>query len=349
MTKKAPTWITSPSENAPCTIIAEIAQAHDGSLGTAYKMIDAAAKAGVDAVKFQTHIAEAESSLDEPWRKKFIPQQDETRFDYWKRMEFKPEQWAVLKARADEKGLAFISSPFSNKAVELLQNLGVAAWKIASGEVNNHMMIDKMCQGGEPIILSSGMSDLDEIGDSVDFIKSKNVPLCVLQCTTSYPTKAHQVGVNMLPVFAEKFGVASGLSDHSAKIFPGLIAAWQGAKVIEVHLTLTKRAFGPDVGSSLTVKQMKKLVKGVRYVEKMKTNPHDKTRISDDIVPLREIFMKSLVVNRAMKAGETIMAEDLDARKPAYGISVRRYDEIIGRTLARNVEAITPLQEDDLV
>ncbi len=206
-----------------------------------------------------------------------------------------------------------------------------------------------MCQSGEPIILSSGMSDLEEIGDSVDFIKSKNVPLCVLQCTTSYPTKAQQVGVNLLPVFAEKFGVATGLSDHSAEIFPGLIAAWQGAKVIEVHLTLTKSAFGPDVGSSLTVKQMKKLVKGVRYVEKMKSNPHDKTQISEDVLTLRDIFMKSLVVNRAMKAGETITVEDLDARKPADGISVRRYDEIINRTLARDVEAITPLQEEDFV
>jgi len=341
-------WISSPEKSAPCTIIAEIAQAHDGSLGTAHSMIDAAAEAGVDAVKFQTHIAEAESSVHEPWRKRFSPQ-DDTRFAYWKRMEFSKDQWVGLKQHADDLGLAFVSSPFSDEAVELLQGVGVAAWKIASGEVNNHMMIGKLCEGGEPVILSSGMSDLDEIADTVNFIKSKNVPACVLQCTTSYPTAADQVGINMLPVFAERFGTAVGLSDHSATIFPGLIAAWQGAQVLEVHLTLTRRAFGPDVVASLTVEEMAELVRGVRYVEEMRANPHEKTSISENVVAMRDIFMKSLVLKRDMAAGSVIGTQDLGARKPASGISVRRHDEIIGKKLARDVSAFEPLQEDDLI
>jgi len=341
-------WILSPEKSAPCTIIAEIAQAHDGSLGTAHAMIDAAAETGVDAVKFQTHIAEAESSRDEPWRKKFSPV-DESRFEYWQRMEFTLDEWHGLKKHANEAGLAFISSPFSDEAVALLQQVGVAAWKVASGEVNNHLMIGKMCQGGEPVILSSGMSGLDEIADSIDFIKSKNVPVCVLQCTTSYPTAADQVGINMLPVFAERFGIATGLSDHSATIFPGLIAAWQGAQVLEVHLTLTRRAFGPDVVASLTVEEMSELVRGVRYVEEMRANPHEKTDVSQDVNAMRAIFMKSLVLKHDMTAGSVITIDDLGARKPASGISVRRHDEIIGRKLARDVSALEPLQEDDLI
>ncbi|HFC04233.1 MAG TPA: N-acetylneuraminate synthase, partial [Rhizobiales bacterium] len=257
--------------------------------------------------------------------------------------------WHGLKKHADEAGLAFISSPFSDEAVELLQRVGVAAWKVASGEVNNHLMIGKMCQGGEPVILSSGMSDLDEIADTINFIKSKNVPVCILQCTTSYPTKAEQVGINMLPVFAEQFGTAVGLSDHSATIFPGLIATWQGAQVLEVHLTLTRRAFGPDVIASLTVEEMTELVRGVRYVEKMRANPHKKTSVSDDVIGMRAIFMKSLVAAKDLKAGEKLTIGDLTARKPGDGISVRRHDEFIGRVLAKDVAAHTPLSEDDVL
>ena len=340
-------WIKTPDSGASCAIIAEIAQAHDGSLGTAHAMIDAAAEAGVDAVKFQTHIARAESSADEPWRTPFSPQ-DDTRFSYWKRMEFTQEQWMGLKTHAEEKGLLFMSSPFSDEAVELLQKVGVAAWKVASGEVNNQMMIGRMCEGGEPVILSSGMSDLDEIADSVEFVKSKNVPVCVLQCTTSYPTKADQVGINLLDVYAERFGVATGLSDHSATIFPGLIAAWQGAKVLEVHLTLTRRAFGPDVAASLTVEEMSELVRGVRYVETMRATPLSKDEVSANVADMRSIFMKSLVLNRDMKRGEVIEIADLGARKPGNGISVSRYEEIAGRRLAHDVAAFTALQEDDL-
>ncbi len=341
-------WILSPDAASPCAVIAEIAQAHDGSLGTAHAMIDAAAEAGVDAVKFQTHIAAAESSPHEPWRKKFSPQ-DDTRFNYWKRMEFSPEQWHGLKNHAAEKNLAFMSSPFSNEAVELLQRVGVAAWKVASGEINNLPMIERICEGGEPVILSTGMSDMDEIATSVDFIRAKNVPVCVLQCTTSYPTKPEQAGVNLLPEFAVAFGIATGLSDHSATIFPPLIAIWLGAQVLEVHLTLTRRAFGPDVAASLTVEEMAELVRGVRYVEAMRDNPVDKTRPGAGIAGMREIFMKSLVLLRDMRAGEVITADDLAARKPGTGIPASRYQDIIGRSLVRDTAGLTPLQEEDII
>ncbi len=341
-------WISSPGPASPCAIIAEIAQAHDGSLGTAHAMIDAAAGAGVDAVKFQTHIAAAESSPHEPWRKKFSPQ-DDTRFDYWKRMEFSAEQWHGLKRHAAEKNLAFMSSPFSNEAVELLQQVGVAAWKVASGEINNLPMIERICSDGKPVILSTGMSEWDEIAASIDFVKARNIPVCVLQCTTSYPTSPEEAGVNLLPEFAAAFSIATGLSDHSASIFPSLIAAWLGAQVLEVHLTLTRRAFGPDVAASLDVEEMAELVRGVRYVEKMRDNPVDKHQLGADIVGMRNIFMKSLVLLRDMRAGEIITADDLAARKPGTGIGANRYQDIIGRKLARDTAAMMPLQEEDII
>ena len=343
-----PHWIERPGPEADCTIIAEIAQAHDGSLGTAHAMIDAAAEASVDAIKFQTHIAAAESSPHEPWRKKFSAQ-DETRFDYWRRMEFTEPQWQGLKAHAEERGLAFLSSPFSMEAVDLLKRIGVAAWKVASGEVTNTPMIKAMCQTKAPVILSTGMSDLGEIRTTVELIRNANVPLAVVQCATSYPTAPEQAGVNLLEEFRNEFGVAVGLSDHSATIFPGVIAAYHGAQVVEVHLTLTRRAFGPDVAASLTVEEMAELVRGIRYAEAMRRNPVQKKTVGKEIEAMRSIFMKSIVPLRDMAAGEVLRADDLGTRKPGWGITANRLDEVIGRRLARPVARFTPLAEEDLV
>src|SRR5262245_41603862 len=148
--------------NQSCLIVGEIAQAHDGSLGLAHAYIDAIANAGADGVKFQTHIAKAESTPGEPWRVKFSVQ-DESRYDYWKRMEFTESQWHGLKRHADERGLAFFSSPFSSEAVSLLTRVGVAGWKIASGEITNTPMFDRIAETGLPVILSTGMSALADI------------------------------------------------------------------------------------------------------------------------------------------------------------------------------------------
>ena len=343
------TWLHEPRDDAPCAVIAEIAQAHDGSLGTAHAMIDAAAEAGADAVKFQTHIAEAESTPGEPWRVKFSPQ-DETRYDYWKRMEFTPEQWAGLKRHAGERGLLFLSSPFSMEAVELLRAIGgVAAWKVASGEVTNAPMLADIARDGIPVLLSSGMSDFDELSAALATIRAHgDPPVCLMQCTSSYPTPPEKVGMNVMRELAGRFGTAVGLSDHSATIFPGLIAAWEGAKVIEVHLTLSRRAFGPDVVASLTVEEMAELVRGVRYVEAMRANPLNKVAQKAEMASMRAIFMKSLMLTRDMKAGEEIAKNVLVARKPGGGIPASDYERVLGRRLARDVKALTPLQEDDI-
>ena len=184
-------------------IIAEIAQAHEGSLGIAHSYIDALAGTGVHAVKFQTHIAHAESSIYEPFRVNFS-YEDATRYDYWKRMEFTPEQWAGIKAHCQEKGLEFISSPFSCAAVDLLEQLGVNKYKIGSGEVNNLLMLEKIAHTNKDIILSSGMSSLSELDSTISFLKPFGNNLSVLQCTTAYPTAPGQWGLGMIPVMKER-------------------------------------------------------------------------------------------------------------------------------------------------
>ena len=162
----------------PCLLIAEVAQAHDGSLGTAHAYIDAVATAGADAIKFQTHIAAAESTRGEPWRVKFSPQ-DATGYDYWERMEFTEEQWVALREHADERGLIFLSSPFSIEAVDLLTRVGVPAWKVTSGEVTNAVMLDCMARTGIPILLSTGMSTLSEIDAAVRCVEERGASLAV--------------------------------------------------------------------------------------------------------------------------------------------------------------------------
>jgi N,N'-diacetyllegionaminate synthase len=330
-----------------CVIIAEVAQAHDGSLGTAHAFIDAAAQAGAHAVKFQTHIAAAESTPGEPWRVKFSPQ-DTTRYDYWKRMEFTEAQWQGLKEHAEERGLLFLSSPFSVEAVELLSRVGVAAWKVASGEVASPQMFERMAATGLPVLLSTGMSPLAEIDAAVERVKARGLPLVVLQCTSAYPCPPERVGLNLIPIFRERYDCAVGLSDHSGTIYPGLAAAALGIDVLEVHLTFSREMFGPDVPASVTTGELRQLVEGIRFIETMRANPVDKDAQARELAPLRSLFMKSVVARVDLPAGMVLQAEHLMAKKPGSGIPAARLGELVNRILKRPVAADTLLMEEDL-
>ena len=339
----SPTWLDAPGPDARTTIIAEVAQAHDGSLGTAHAFIDAAADAGADAIKFQTHIAAAESTIREPWRKKF-GWQDNTRFDYWQRMEFTEEQWHGLATHAREAGLHFLSSPFSPEAVALLTRVGVPGWKIASGEVDEPRLIAAITATQQPVILSSGMSSLAETDRAVQRIQAAGCSLALLQCTTSYPVAAEEVGLNVMQDFAARYPQAAvGLSDHSATIYPALAAVTLGAQVIEVHLTLARNMFGPDVSSSLTPEELRMLCDGVRMIEVMRANPVDKDAHAERMVPMRAIFGKSVVALRDLAVGAVLEAQMIwQLKKPGDGVTCRRgLTNLSGRRLTRAVTRVT--------
>jgi len=325
-------------ENAPCLVVGEVAQAHDGSLGIAHAFIDAIANAGADAVKFQTHIAHAESSAREPFRVKFS-QQDATRYDYWQRMEFTAEQWQGLADHAHQRGLLFLSSPFSEEAVDLLERIGMPAWKIASGEVNNPLLLERIFMTRKPVLVSTGMSPLLEIDRIVDQVKARGLPLAVFQCTSKYPLKPEEVGLNMLEVYRSRYQVPVGLSDHSGKIYPGLAAVTLGASILEVHIILSREMFGPDVPVSLLPFELKELVEGTRFIEQAMHAPVNKDTLAAGLSEMRTIFGKSLVARRDLKAGHPLKREDLTERKPGTGIPAGRLEEIIGRTLTRDVIA----------
>jgi N,N'-diacetyllegionaminate synthase len=341
-------WLEQQSATAPATLIAEVAQAHDGSLGMAHAFVDAAAIAGVDAIKFQTHIAAEESTPSEPWRVKFS-KQDETRFEYWKRMEFTPEAWAGLKQHAEDKGLIFLSSAFSHAAVDMLRKLGMSAWKVASGELTNLPLIEHMASGGKPVMLSTGMSPHSEIDAAAAVVRKTKSPLAIFQCTTQYPSPPESIGLNMLDELRARHKCAVGLSDHSGTIYPTLaaVAAYK-AQLIEVHLTLSRDMFGPDVVASVTPAEMKQLVDGVRFIENMAANPVQKNTVDPRAAPMRQIFFKSIVPLHDMNAGTTLSRDMLGLKKPGTGILAAELEKIIGRTLKRAVFKDTPLQQDDL-
>lgn len=338
---------SGPAAHPRCIVIGEVAQAHDGSLGLAHAFVDAIADSGADAVKFQTHIAAAESTPAEPWRVRFSPQ-DDTRYAYWRRMEFSEEQWAGLKRHADQRQLLFLSSPFSMEAVDLLERVGVAAWKIASGETGNRPMLDRVAKTGLQVLLSSGMSPLRELDLAVQCVRDGGLAPIVMQCTTAYPCPPEKVGLNLLHVFRQRFECPVGLSDHSGTIYPGLAAATVGVAALEVHVTLSRQMFGPDVPASVTVSELADLVRGVRFIETMHANPVEKDRAADDALPLRVLFTKSVASRRALPGGTVLREEHLAAKKPGTGIPAARLPELVGRRLTRAIEADQLLIEADL-
>ena len=335
-----------PDLSGPCQVIAEVAQNHDGSLGTAHAYIDAAARAGAHAIKFQTHIADEESSPDEPWRVKFSPQ-DATRFEYWKRMEFTEGQWQGLAQHAKERGIIFLSSAFSLSAVRLLQALGVPAWKVGAGEVTNLPMIEEMARTGKPMLLSSGMSSWMELDRAVDCIRAAGAPVAIFQCTTAYPCPPERIGLNVLAELRSRYHCPVGLSDHSGGIYAGLAAATLGASLIEVHVTLSRDCFGPDVPASLTIPELRQLVDGVRFIESAISHPVNKDEIAAELSGLRITFGKSLVAARNLRPGIPLCAPDFGAKKPGTGIDVSRQREFVGRRLRSAVSMNHRFLESD--
>ena len=338
------TWFENPDR---CFVIGEVAQAHDGSLGTAHAYIDAVADAGADAVKFQTHIAAAESTRSESWRVRFSSQ-DENRYEYWKRMEFTESQWLGLARHAESRGLFFLSSAFSAEAVDLLSKVGVPAWKVGAGEVTNLPLLERMARTNKPLMLSSGMASWAELDAAVDTVRRFGAPVAVLQCTTAYPCPPERLGLNVIERLRERYGCVVGLSDHSGTIYAGLAAASLGAKLVEVHVTFSRQAFGPDVPASVTLEELAQLVRGVRFIGTALSNPVDKDTLSAEMAELKRTFQKSVVAARPLPAGHRLAEADLALKKPGTGIPAARLQEIIGQKLVHAVEADTLLAEEDL-
>jgi sialic acid synthase SpsE len=326
----------------PTLIVAEIGNNHDGSVRQAEQLIEAAAEAGADAVKFQTHIADAEMLPSTPTPPHF----DEPRFEFTKRMELSRDDHLQLKAAAEKRGLLFLSSPFSVEAVELLEEVDVPAYKVASGEVTNPPLLEAVARTGKPVLLSSGMSGLAEIEDAIALLRKHGSDVLVLQCTSAYPCPPELVNLRAMRAMGERFGTPFGLSDHTAGIWASLGAVALGASAVEKHFTLSKRLYGPDHRASLEPDELAQLVRGAREIHAA-LGAGEKVR-DPALDPVRATFEKSVVTRVEVPQGATIEASMLTTKRPGTGIPAVRLDNVVGRTARRRLEANELVLEGDL-
>ena len=330
-------------KNRNCKIIAEVGQLHDGNIKNAHNIIKKLAKTKVDAIKFQTHYAEEESTPREPWRIKFS-KKDKTRYDYWKRMEFTPEQWLKLKKHCEKYNIEFLSSPFSKKAVDVLNKIGIKYFKLASGEINNPFLIKNIIKSKKPVLISTGMSNFSEIDKIVKIFKRKKVKFSLLQCTSKYPCGAKDLGLNNIEKFKKRYNCLTGFSDHSGNLFASLAAISMNADFIEVHVTYSKNHFSPDSSSSLTFKEVAELVKGRDYISEIINNPINKNKLDKVLIRHRKIFTKSIVLNKDLDKNHIIKISDLDLKKPNIGINAENIHKVIGKKLNKKIKKNTFLQ-----
>jgi N,N'-diacetyllegionaminate synthase len=316
------------------TIIAEIGSVHDGSFGNALKLTEAAAACGADAVKFQTHIAEAETLRNAPAPTYFS---DEPRFDYFSRTAFTRDQWRKLAAHCASLGVTFLSSPFSLDAVDLLEDVGVAAYKIPSGEVTNTPLLEHVAATGRPVYLSSGMSGWAELDTAVEALRSGG-PLTVLQCTSAYPCPPERVGLNVLAEMAARWGLPVGYSDHTEGIAAGIAAAALGASVIEKHFTFSRLMYGSDAANATEPEQFALYCKSIKAVATMLASRVDKNDVSF-YSDMKRIFEKSIVAAFPLGAGTVLERAHFAFKKPGDGIPAAQWKMLVGRKLIRDVPA----------
>jgi len=325
-------------------IIAEAGVNHNGDIDTAFKLIDAAKDANVDAVKLQTFKTE---SLVEPNVKKAEYQvantgTSESQFEMLKKLELSYDDFVRIKDYTEKKGLIFLSTPFDFESVDLLESISVDAYKISSSDVNNPPFLKYIAEKNKPIILSTGMTTLGEVIDSVNYIKLFTDKLALLHCTTNYPVAYEDVNMNILTVYNNIFDFPVGYSDHTNGIEIPVMAVSMGATIIEKHFTLDKNMIGPDHKASLEPDELKAMVKSIRNVEKAFG---EKLKALNSIEKANRVVMqKSLVVTRDIIKGETLSGSDIAIKRPGDGISPKYYDDVIGKKCLCNIEKGIPLK-----
>lgn len=326
-------------------IIAEIGNTHEGSVGLAKQFIKAAANCGVDAVKFQTHIFEAESLPLAPNPPYF---KGETRKEYFERTAFNIVQYRTLKKYAEEEcGVEFLSSAFSIEAVDLLVELGVKTIKIPSGEVNNIPLLHHIAKvTNASILLSSGMSSWAELDEAVTILKKQN-PLIILQCTSEYPCLPENAGLNIMTELRDRYHCPVGFSDHTIGIGIPIAAVVLGASVIEKHFTLSKLMYGSDAVNSTEPIEFTQLVNEIRAVKKALVNKIDKDVKVNELRGMKGIFEKSIVAKHALLNGHRIRVDDLAFKKPNMGIPAAKYLDLLGKILIKDVNVDHVFQWED--
>jgi len=320
-------------------IIAEAGVNHNGSIDMAKKLIDVAAEIGADAVKFQTFKAErlvSRSALKAEYQKK-TTDADESQFDMIKRLELNEDAHRELICYCKNKNIIFLSTPFDLESIDLLNNLGLEIFKIPSGEITNLPYIRKIGRLKKKVILSTGMADLEEIGNAINVLieyGTRKEDITVLHCNTEYPTPFEDVNLLAMLSIRDAFKVAVGYSDHTVGIEISIAAVALGATVIEKHFTLDKNMEGPDHKASLEPHELKAMVRAIRNIEKAMGDGIKKPSTSE--IKNKLIVRKSIVAAKEIKKGEVLSEETLAVKRPGNGMSPLEWDRVIGKRAKRN-------------
>ena len=306
----------------PLFVIAEGGINHSGDMDKAIMLVDAAAESGADAIKFQYHLAEDEM-LPGGFSAGYI---GGSFFDLMKSVELSFEQNLELKEYAESKGLIFLSTPFSREATDLLDKLGVQAFKTGSGELTNLPLQGHIARIGKPMIISTGMSTMEDIRETFDFVTAINPEVIILHCVSTYPTPYSDMSLNVIGELRRTLPVPSGFSDHSPGIFAPLAAAALGANVIEKHFTIDRSWPGPDQAGSLEPHELAEVVKGVRAIE---SGLSATKRVTSEEVDVQKMARESVVSLLAIPAGSSITEDMIWVKRPGTGIPAREYWNIV--------------------
>jgi N-acetylneuraminate synthase/N,N'-diacetyllegionaminate synthase len=333
---------------APVLVIAEAGVNHNGDLDLARRLVDAAADAGADIVKFQAFRADRVAAPHAPKAGYQLEATDpgESQRDMLRRLELSGEANAALRDHCAERGVVFLSSPFDTASADDLERLGVPAFKIGSGELTNHPFLEYVARKELPVILSTGMATLDEVRDAGAVIAAAGAPYAVLHCVSNYPSAAADSNLRAIPAMASALGVPVGWSDHTTGTETALAAVALGACILEKHLTLDRSLPGPDHAASFEPGELADLIAAVRTAEAALGDGVKRPAANE--LANREIVRRGLVLTRDLAAGETLAPELLDALRPGTGITPAQLGEVVGRRAARPLPAGHRLGWEDL-
>jgi len=325
-------------EDEPCFIIAEAGVNHNGSMELAEKLIDAAKDTGADAVKFQTFKAEnvvTKTAEKAEYQKGTTGKSSQ--YDMIKELELIEKDFKKLAEYAKKTGILFLSSPFDRESVDLLDEIGVSAYKVASGEITNFPLLKYIAEKGNPIILSTGMATLGEIDDAVRVIEKAGVEdIVLLHCVTSYPAKVEDVNLKVIETLKYAFKLPVGFSDHTLGTTVPIAAASLGAVVIEKHFTLDRGLPGPDHKASLEPDELGEMVAAIRDVEKaLGDGIKQPTETEEEI---KKVVRKSVVAKVGIPEGTAITEDMLDIKRPGIGIAPKFMDMIMGRKAKEDIK-----------
>jgi sialic acid synthase SpsE len=327
--------------NHPPLVIAEIGINHEGDYNKAIRMVDDAYVAGCECVKFQSHVVE-----DEMIPNDVIPgNATESIWDIMARCALTEEEEIKIKEYVELKGMLYLCTPFSRAAAGRLERMKVAAYKIGSGECNNYPLVRHIASYGKPVILSTGMNDLESIAPSVRILEEAGIPYALLHCTSMYPTPYSKVRLGALKDLAERFpNAVLGLSDHSLGSYTCFAAVPYGARILEKHFTSDKSWPGPDVSISIDPRELKELVEGSRAIFQALGGSKD---ILPDEQPTIDFAYACVVSIRDIAAGETLTRENIWVKRPGTGeIKAVHFEELLGKTVNRPIAKNIQLQWD---